>query len=180
MSPSVFTIASVLVVIYVLCPVSAIYVNNCMRNNPDNILHVREANTNPSNIVAPGNLLVNGNFDILHNVTSELELSVVVKKKIWFVWVTAHRSTHRLCDLLNTEFLEVDGTTACPSQLASAGIPCRCPFTQGRYTLPLSSFNVIKPDGVPYGRYWVKARLRDQDTGDLKACYAVDFRLSRN
>ncbi|OWF52487.1 ganglioside GM2 activator-like [Mizuhopecten yessoensis] len=181
MFPSVFTTAPVLVMIYVLCPVSAFYVNDCMPDgqyNSDNVLHVSDARIGSTYVVAPGNLRVTVDFEILQNVDSELELSVVVKKKVWFFWATGHRSTHSLCDVLDTAFLQENGTTTCPTQLSNAGIPCRCPFTRGRYTLPWTSFEVIKPDDVPYGNYWAEARLTDPYTGELKACHSMGFYLS--
>ncbi|XP_060069677.1 ganglioside GM2 activator-like [Ylistrum balloti] len=178
----VFNIASVLVFLHVLhvCPVTAFSVDDCMPNQQNNVVHVTEAQISPSRIVAPGSVLANVNLDILQNITSDLELSVIVRRKVWFVWITVIRSTHNLCGVLDTEFLEVDGTTTCPPQLSNARIPCRCPFARGRYSLPWSSFDVIKPARILYGRYWVKARLRDPNTGVWKACYIVNFDLSRN
>ncbi|XP_033740489.1 ganglioside GM2 activator-like [Pecten maximus] len=178
------TIVSVLVIISVLDTwhVSAFTVTNCMpdqQNNSDNILSIIDAHINPSDIVAPGNLLVRVNLDILRNVTSDLDLSVVIKKKVWRFWITIHRRTHSLCGVLDREFLEVDGTNDCPNQLVDAGLPCRCPFTQGRYSLPESSFYINQPIYFAYGQYWTQALLRDPNTGALKACYVMELNLSR-
>ncbi|XP_033740488.1 ganglioside GM2 activator-like [Pecten maximus] len=184
MCPSTVTVTTTLVVMsfLVLCPANAFSFSDCMRNgqyNSDNVIHVHEAQIHPSTVVAPGTLWVNIDFEILRNVPRDLELSVTVQKKVWLFWIVGHRSTHSLCDVLNTAFLEADGTTACPSQLANAGIPCRCPFRRGRYNLPWTTFDVTKPDDIPYGNYWVTARLRDPNTGELKGCHEVGVHLAR-
>ncbi|XP_060069604.1 ganglioside GM2 activator-like [Ylistrum balloti] len=183
MSLSVFTIVPVLALAYVLgvCPSNAFSVNDCMsdgRYNADNVIHVSEASIDPSYFVAPGVVSAKVNFEILQNVTSDLDLSVHVMKKVWWFWATGHRSTRSLCETLDTAFLEDDGTTNCPSELSSAGIPCRCPFRRGRYSLPWTSFDLIKPDDVPYGKYWVEARLTDPFTGVLKGCHNAEFYIS--
>ncbi|XP_069138592.1 ganglioside GM2 activator-like [Argopecten irradians] len=172
--------AVVLIIVLFASHMSAFHIDDCMRNQQNNsILHIREAHIHPANVIAPGNLNVRVNFEILRDISSDFELSVVVWRKVLFLWLTLSRSTHSLCGLLDTEFLQVDGSTSCPPQLANAGLPCRCPFTRGHYSLPLSSFYIVKPHYLLYGRYWVQAQLRDTSTGVLKACQTMRLTLSR-
>ncbi|XP_069108284.1 ganglioside GM2 activator-like [Argopecten irradians] len=183
MNPFGVSAAAILALMCALAPshTDAFYYEDCMTNgqyNQNNVTHVHEAEIHPTTVVAPGELQVTMDFEILQNVPGDLELSVRVQKKVWWFWVTGHQSTHSLCSLLSTSLSEEYGTTACPSQLANAYIPCRCPFTQGRYTLPWTSFDITKPDDIPYGRYWAEARLTHPITGELKGCHSMGFYLS--
>ncbi|XP_064607889.1 ganglioside GM2 activator-like [Liolophura sinensis] len=112
----------------------------------------------PDPVVLPGTLSIG--FAVVSNktVVSPLSADVVIQKKVGSSYITVpcvgtFGSCHYqdFCQLLAP-------IPQCPPEFMQKGIPCKCPFKQGNYTLPNITFDL---DAVPLpsGEYHGKIDL---------------------
>lgn len=95
---------------------------------------------------------------------SLFQLRLKIQRRVSFIWLTIPCEAgfgsceyHDFC----SEW-PVPGPD-CLQVYQSHGIPCKCPFVVGNYTLPVSMITYVKGSQLPKwledGEYWVRASL---------------------
>ncbi|CAG5115764.1 unnamed protein product [Candidula unifasciata] len=126
---------------------------NC--GSSSDLLVVNALSVTPDPVSLPGTIGLKFDVTIQETFTAPLKLAVVLKKYEEFFWLTIPC----IDDMGSCTYDDICPKLAkitCPKQFGTT-IPCKCPFTKGRYSLPSSSFTV--PVHVPAGKYLVQARL---------------------
>ncbi|ESO89284.1 hypothetical protein LOTGIDRAFT_106327, partial [Lottia gigantea] len=99
----------------------------------------------PSPIKVPGNLRVNLDSKITHQLENAVTMDVVFEKELLGVYTkvvcvksvgTCHYDDP--CHFLNS----FNGPKGCPKELAQNGLPCTCPFKAQAIKLPNTEFVV--------------------------------------
>lgn len=138
----------------------------------------------PDPITIPGDLKAKAAGSTSVAFTSPLSVNVTLEKEVAGFWVkvpcvdelgSCHYSD--ACQILDT--LTPPGQD-CPEPLHTYGIPCRCPFKAGDYSLPDSNFylpNVDLPYWLTNGNYKVVGVLGSagQELGCLKLTFSLHF-----
>uniref|UniRef100_A0A8C6W3B7 GM2 ganglioside activator protein n=1 Tax=Nannospalax galili TaxID=1026970 RepID=A0A8C6W3B7_NANGA len=132
----------------------------------------------PDPIVVPGNVTVSVEGKTSIPLTSPQKVELTVEKEVAGFWVKipcveqiGSCTYEDVCDLLNK--LIPPGET-CPEPLHSYGLPCHCPFKEGTYSLPTSSFTLPDlelPSWLSTGNYRIQSIL--SSAGQRLACIQV-------
>ncbi|KAM6322538.1 ganglioside GM2 activator-like isoform 2-T2 [Podargus strigoides] len=135
----------------------------------------------PDPIALPGTVRVSAAITTHKTLATPLKAVLVIEKAVGLVWVRLPcinqlgSCRYSLCTLLNDV---VPPGTPCPEPLQTYGIPCRCPFKAGSYSLPASNIdlpNLRLPSWITRGRYRLRATL--SSGGNELACVKVAFSL---
>ncbi|OWF52489.1 Ganglioside GM2 activator [Mizuhopecten yessoensis] len=147
----------VTVIACLLCHATSLHIQDCMKNgrsDVNNIVHVNSATVTPFPVVVPGNVDVAGNLDVLKNITGPLQMHLSVQRKFLGLWVTVPCVSNvgsctydDVCSMLSSSF-SLNGAPNCPAQLSNEGLPCNCPFAEGRYTMNQEHFKIPEMSGV--------------------------------
>ncbi|XP_005110587.2 ganglioside GM2 activator [Aplysia californica] len=136
--------------------VGAFKYTNCGDPNTD-LANLKDLTLSPDPLTFPGPLNVQFDADIKSTVDAPLKGVVVIETKIGSTWLKipcigniGSCTYDDICELLQ-------GIT-CPQPFVSAGIPCQCPFSQGSYALPKTTFD-IEAAIFPPGDYHATANL---------------------
>jgi len=123
----------------------------------------------PDPIIIPGQLSLGFNFTTTKAVTSPVSLSLVIKKKISFVWIKIPCEDH-VGSCTYKDACSIIPPT-CPEAFIHNKIPCKCPVKSGTYFLPLSPTINISGSAIPHwlesGQYDVRAQLKDKSGTEL-------------
>ncbi|XP_075993584.1 ganglioside GM2 activator [Genypterus blacodes] len=141
---------------------------NC--GGPDDPAVMKTLDLSPDPISIPGDLSASASASTSVELVAPLPLNVTIEKEVAGFWVKIPcvedlGSCHYpdACDLLNQL---VPPGQDCPEPLHSYGLPCRCPFKAGSYSLPQSDFYLPNMD-LPYwltnGNYRLQGALGSQD-----------------
>eukprot|EP00058_Branchiostoma_floridae_P009024 XP_002594512.1 hypothetical protein BRAFLDRAFT_124972 [Branchiostoma floridae] len=144
---------------------------------------VRDVTLVPDPIKLPGEVKTGFTAQFLTNVDSPLKAAVVIKKKVLFAWIevpcvdnVGSCTYGDICSMIPG-----DPTDPCPPPLSTYNIPCHCPFREGNYTLPASTFELPSVGGLPSwleeGDYEVQATLSSNNT--RLACYRAELSLTK-
>ncbi|XP_017293538.1 ganglioside GM2 activator [Kryptolebias marmoratus] len=154
---------------------------NC--GQPDDPAVLKSLSLSPDPIHIPGTLTAIASGSTSVQFTSPLSLNITLKKEVATIWVEIPcveqmGSCHYpdACDLLNQL---IPPGQDCPEPLHTYGLPCRCPFKAGSYSLPKSDFYVPDLD-LPYwltnGNYRVQGVLGSggKELGCLQVSLAIE------
>ncbi|XP_019960579.1 ganglioside GM2 activator [Paralichthys olivaceus] len=137
---------------------------NC--GKPDDPAVLKALALSPDPIAIPGDLTASASGATSVELAAPLSVNVTLEKEVAGFWVKVPcvdeiGSCHYqdVCDILN--HLIPPGQD-CPEPLHTYGLPCRCPFKAGSYSLPQSNFDLPDVD-LPYwltnGNYRVQGVL---------------------
>ncbi|KAM9741421.1 ganglioside GM2 activator [Menidia menidia] len=153
---------------------------NC--GQPDAPAVLRTLALTPDPISIPGDLTAAASGTTAVELAAPLSLNVTLEKEVAGFWVRVPcveelGSCHYgdACAVLSQ--LTPPGQD-CPEPLHSYGLPCRCPFKAGSYSLPQSQFYLPHVD-LPYwltnGNYRVQGVLggRAQELGCLRVALSL-------
>ncbi|XP_059202110.1 ganglioside GM2 activator [Centropristis striata] len=154
---------------------------NC--GKPDDPAVLKTLNLSPDPISIPGDLIASASGSTAVELKSPLSLDVTLEKEVVGIWVKIPcvdelGSCHYrdICDILNQL---IPPGQDCPEPLHTYGLPCRCPFKAGSYSLPKSDFYLPNMD-LPYwltnGNYRVQGVLSSQ--GKELSCVKVALSLN--
>lgn len=154
---------------------------NC--GKPDAPAVLKTLSVSPDPIDIPGDLRAEASGSTSVDLAAPLALNVTLEKEVAGFWVKIPcvdqlGSCHyeNACDLLD---LFTPPGQDCPEPLHSYGLPCRCPFKAGSYSLPLSDFYIPNIPDIPYwltnGKYRVEGVLGKDgsELGCLKVALAL-------
>ncbi|KAF3694259.1 Ganglioside GM2 activator Cerebroside sulfate activator protein GM2-AP [Channa argus] len=153
---------------------------NCGQPTDPAVLKTLALSPDPINL--PGDLTASASGSTSVALISPLTLNVTLEKEVLGTWVKIPcfediGSCHYkdFCDILNQL---IPPGQDCPEPLHSYGLPCRCPFKAGSYSLPQSDFHLPYMD-LPYwltdGNYQVQGVLGSQ--GKELGCLKVSVSL---
>ncbi|KAM4555279.1 ganglioside GM2 activator [Odontesthes bonariensis] len=156
---------------------------NCGR--PDAPAVLKNLTLSPDPITIPGDLTASAAGSTSVELAAPLSLKVTLEKEVAGFWVTVPcveelGSCHYqdACDILNQL---IPPGQDCPEPLHTYGLPCRCPFKAGSYSLPQSDFYLPYVD-LPYwltnGNYRVQGVLGSQ--GKELGCLKVSLSIHSN
>ncbi|XP_069566185.1 ganglioside GM2 activator [Brachyistius frenatus] len=153
---------------------------NC--GQPDDPAVLKSLNVSPDPIAIPGGLTASAAGSTSVQLAAPLAVNVTLEKEVGGFWVKVPcfeemGSCHYrdACDILNQL---IPPGQDCPEPLHTYGLPCRCPFKAGSYSLPQSSFYLPYMD-LPYwltnGNYRVQGVLGSQgkELGCLKVALSI-------
>ncbi|KAL5012971.1 hypothetical protein ScPMuIL_011522 [Solemya velum] len=121
---------------------------------------IKQISVSPDPVVLPGSITLSFTIKVTKPVTSPLDTRVLMELKSGETWdvfpcigVIGSCNFTDLCALLEP--------VQCPNEFIQAGVPCKCPFPKGTYTLP--PFNIdIGAAALPTGEYRKDALLYGQ------------------
>ncbi|XP_040029698.2 ganglioside GM2 activator [Gasterosteus aculeatus] len=152
---------------------------------PDAPAVLKTLNVSPDPVSIPGDLQASASGSTSVELTAPLAVNVTLEKEVAGFWVRVPcveelGSCHYkdACDLLNQL---VPPGQDCPEPLHTYGLPCRCPFKAGSYSLPQSDFYLPVmevPSWLTNGNYRVQGVLGMQDK-EL-GCLRVSLSLRSN
>ncbi|XP_070769467.1 ganglioside GM2 activator [Enoplosus armatus] len=153
---------------------------NCGTPDPPAVLKTLTVSPDPISI--PGDLTASASGSTSVELSAPLALNVTLEKEVAGFWVKVPcveelGSCHYqdACDVL-TQLIPPGQD--CPEPLHTYGLPCRCPFKAGSYSLPQSDFYLPYMD-LPYwltnGNYRVQGVLGSQgkELGCLKVALSL-------
>uniref|UniRef100_A0A3Q0S704 Ganglioside GM2 activator n=1 Tax=Amphilophus citrinellus TaxID=61819 RepID=A0A3Q0S704_AMPCI len=130
---------------------------------------LKTLSVSPDPISIPGDLTASASGSTSVELSAPLALNVTLEKEVAGFWVKVPcleevGSCHYqdACDILNQL---IPPGQDCPEPLHTYGLPCRCPFKAGSYSLPQSDFylpNVDLPYWLTNGNYRVQGVLGSQ------------------
>ncbi|CAL8358149.1 unnamed protein product [Merluccius merluccius] len=137
---------------------------------PDAPAVLRTLTLSPDPILVPGDLTASASGSTTVPLASPLSLNLTLEREVAGFWVKIPcvdevGSCHYpdVCSLLDQL---IPPGQDCPQPLPTYGLPCRCPFKAGTYSLPESDFYLPDVD-LPYwltnGHYRVQGLLGAQD-----------------
>ncbi|AWP11625.1 putative ganglioside GM2 activator [Scophthalmus maximus] len=134
---------------------------NC--GQPDAPAVLKTLNVSPDPVTIPGELTASASGSTSVELATPLSLNVTLEKQVAGLWVRVPcveelGSCHYrdACDILSQL---IPPGQDCPEPLHSYGLPCRCPFKAGSYSLPQSDFFLPVldlPDWLTNGNYRVQ------------------------
>ncbi|XP_070818813.1 ganglioside GM2 activator [Chaetodon trifascialis] len=141
---------------------------NC--GQPDDPAVLKTLTVSPDPISIPGDLTASASGSTSVELSAPLSLNVTLEKEVAGFWVKVPcveelGSCHYpdVCDVLDQL---IPPGQDCPEPLHTYGLPCRCPFKAGSYSLPQSDFYLPNMD-LPYwltnGNYRVQGVLGSED-----------------
>lgn len=153
---------------------------NC--GQPDDPAVLKSLKLSPDPIAIPGDLTASASGSTSVELAAPLAVNVTMEKEVAGFWVKIPcveelGSCHYQdgCDLLNQL---IPPGQDCPEPLHTYGLPCRCPFKAGSYSLPQSDFylpNVDLPYWLTNGNYRVQGVLGSggKEIGCLKVALSI-------
>ncbi|KAE8286351.1 Ganglioside GM2 activator Cerebroside sulfate activator protein GM2-AP [Larimichthys crocea] len=153
---------------------------NC--GKPDDPAAMKSLSLSPDPISIPGDLTASASGSTSVELSAPLSVNVTLEKEVAGFWVkipcvdelgSCHYTD--VCDILDQL---IPPGQDCPEPLHTYGLPCRCPFKAGSYSLPQSDFYLPDMD-VPYwltnGNYRVQGVLGSQgkELGCLKVALSL-------
>ncbi|XP_066129133.1 ganglioside GM2 activator [Saccopteryx bilineata] len=127
---------------------------------------IKTLSVEPNPIAFPGNVTVSAETHTSVNLDSPLKADLIVQKEVAGFWVkvpcveqVGSCTYEDVCNLFDT--LLPPGES-CPEPLHTYGLPCHCPFKEGKYTLPTSVFTlpyVDLPSWLSTGNYHIQSIL---------------------
>lgn len=139
----------------------------------------------PSPVVLPGDVTLGVQGNVHRHFGNDVRMVIHLDKQLLGQWtkVPCYKSYFGSCNLDNPcEFLsafETSGT--CPTQLASHGLPCTCPFNPSAINLPPSVFHVRHLDpawlNLVIGRFRVRAEMVHEHA--IVGCLEVELDIRR-
>ncbi|TWW55445.1 ganglioside GM2 activator [Takifugu flavidus] len=153
---------------------------NC--GGPDVPAVLKSLTVSPDPIAIPGPLTASASGSTSVELSAPLPLNITLEKKVAGFWVKVPcveelGSCHYrdACDVLNQL---IPPGQDCPEPLHTYGLPCRCPFKDGSYSLPQTQFylpHMDLPHWLTNGDYRVQGVLgKDgKELGCLKLFLSV-------
>ncbi|XP_061582141.1 ganglioside GM2 activator-like [Cololabis saira] len=153
---------------------------NC--GKPDAPAVLKTLAVSPDPIAIPGNLTASASGSTAVELAAPLAVNVTLEREVAGFWVTVPcldelGSCHYQdgCQLLDQL---IPPGQDCPEPLHSYGLPCRCPFKAGSYSLPKSDFYlpyVDLPHWLTNGNYRVQGVLGagGKELGCLKIALSI-------
>lgn len=150
-------------------------------SGPSDPVHVRTLHVSPDPIPIPGNIVVDASAEVLGSVGGNLKASIKLETEIFghFFEIPCIDNVGS-CDYDDLCSLLPKQGEPCPPILAKAGVPCRCPFPAGKFSLPSSAFAIpsvplpiksatvrltahLTADGNPVTCVQIKAKVQKKD-----------------
>nr|XP_046262801.1 ganglioside GM2 activator [Scatophagus argus] len=153
---------------------------NC--GQPDAPAVLKTLTLSPDPITIPGDLRASASGSTSVELSAPLSLNVTLEKEVAGFWVKVPcleelGSCHYAdaCDILNQL---IPPGQDCPEPLHTYGLPCRCPFKAGSYSLPQSDFylpHMDLPSWLTNGNYRVQGVLgvQGRELGCLKVALSL-------
>ncbi|KAK3776795.1 hypothetical protein RRG08_024572 [Elysia crispata] len=147
---------------------------NCGHPETD-VFNLTSLVISPNPIQLPGTATISAGFKFRVTARSPIKLQVDFYRYVLGSWLkipcVAEIGSCTYDDIC--EFLDL--IPVCPHQLVEAGIPCKCPFEQGTYTLPESKFVVPFPI-LPSGDYKIHSVYTNGESPG--ACLELYFSIA--
>nr|XP_057913603.1 ganglioside GM2 activator [Doryrhamphus excisus] len=153
---------------------------NC--GKPDAAAVMKTLNLSPDPINIPGSLTASASGSTSVELGAPLSVNVTLEKEVGGFWVKVPcleevGSCHYrdVCDVLNQL---IPPGHDCPEPLHTYGLPCRCPFHAGSYSLPESDFflpYMDLPSWLTNGNYRLQGVLGGggNELGCLKVALSI-------
>lgn len=152
--------------------------SNCAQGSN---LNIKTLTVSPDPISIPGSVTVSLDAVINNEVTDISSAVLVIKKKIFGVYVEipcvdnlGSCTYNNICPML--------AKIECPQQLIDLGFTCHCPFAAKEYEVPAGTEVTLPkidlPSFIESGDYEIKATLMSGST--TLACYDVKVSLAKN
>lgn len=153
---------------------------NC--GQPDAPAVLKSLTVSPDPISIPGDMTASASGSTSVELAAPLALNVTLEREVAGFWVNIPcveelGSCHYkdACDLLNQL---IPPGQDCPEPLHTYGLPCRCPFKAGSYSLPESDFYLPYmdlPSWLTNGNYRVQGVLGSEgkELGCLKVALSI-------
>lgn len=143
---------------------------------------IKSLTVDPSPIVDPGNVTVSAETMTSVTLSSPLKVDLTVQKEMAGLWVKVpcvdqmgSCTYEDICDILD---IFLPPGEPCPEPLHTYGLPCHCPFKQGKYSLPKSVFTLPHldlPGLLSTGNYRIKNIL---SSGEKRlGCFKMNVSL---
>ncbi|XP_061832509.1 ganglioside GM2 activator [Nerophis lumbriciformis] len=153
---------------------------NC--GKPDAVAVMRTLDVSPDPVSIPGEVTAAASGTTSVELGAPLAVNVTLEKEVAGFWVkvpcleemgSCHYSD--ACDVLNQL---IPPGHDCPEPLHTYGLPCRCPFKPGSYSLPQSDFflpYMDLPSWLTNGHYRLQGVLGSagEELGCLKVALSV-------
>ncbi|KAK0062213.1 ganglioside GM2 activator [Biomphalaria pfeifferi] len=128
----------------------------------------------PDPLTIPGTVSLSFDVELSSNVDAPLQASVTLKKKIGFIWIEVP-CIHNLGSCTYNDICERLVGANCPQVFVDHNVPCKCPFPQGHFTIPVTDIP-IKSGSVPSGAY--KLELKLSVSSALVTCIDISFSIN--
>uniref|UniRef100_K9IH48 MD-2-related lipid-recognition domain-containing protein n=1 Tax=Desmodus rotundus TaxID=9430 RepID=K9IH48_DESRO len=143
---------------------------------------IKSLNVEPSPIVDPGNVTVSAETMTSVTLSSPLKAELTVQKEMAGLWVKVpcveqigSCTYEDVCDILD---IFLPPGEPCPEPLHAYGLPCHCPFKEGKYSLPKSVFTLPHldlPGLLSTGNYRIQSIL---SSGEKRlGCFKMNVSL---
>ncbi|XP_048189855.1 ganglioside GM2 activator [Perognathus longimembris pacificus] len=143
---------------------------------------IRSLTLEPDPIEVPGNVTVSVEGKTQVPLSSPQKVELTVEKELAGFWVKipcveqlGSCTYDNVCDMLDDY---IPPGQSCPEPLYAYGLPCHCPFKEGTYSLPTTSFTLPDlelPSWLSSGNYRVQSIL--SSGGKRLACIKIAVSL---
>lgn len=143
---------------------------------------IKSLNVEPNPIVEPGNVTVSAETQTSVALNSPLKVDLIVQKEMAGFWVKVpcveQVGSCTYDDICNVFDMFLPPGEPCPEPLHTYGLPCHCPFKEGKYSLPKSVINIPHldlPSWLSTGNY----RIQNVLSSGKKhlGCFKIDVSL---
>ncbi|KAK1343478.1 hypothetical protein QTO34_016258 [Cnephaeus nilssonii] len=143
---------------------------------------IKSLNVEPNPIVEPGNVTVSAETHTSVPLSSPLKVDLTVQKEMAGFWVKVpcveQIGSCTYEDICNVFDIFLPPGEPCPEPLHTYGLPCHCPFKEGKYSLPKSVINIPHldlPSWLSTGNYRIQNIL---SSGKKHlGCFKIDVSL---
>ncbi|XP_023236484.1 ganglioside GM2 activator-like [Centruroides sculpturatus] len=139
-----------------------------------NIIQIKSLNVSSDPAIVPGSVKLSFNVVVKTNISSPLQISLNVHKKIAYFWIkipcmenVGSCSYSDVCALFPRK---------CPAPIINAKLPCKCPISQGEYGLDtiFKIPNVPLPFFLKDGDFYIEVKGSSKE----KELFCYDFQFS--
>lgn len=131
---------------------------------------IKSLNVEPNPIVNPGNVTVSAETQTSVALNAPLKVELTVQKEMAGFWVKVpcveQVGSCTYEDICNTVDNFFPPGEPCPEPLHTYGLPCHCPFKEGKYSLPKSVFSLPHldlPSWLSTGNYRIQNILSSSE-----------------
>ncbi|XP_054423888.1 ganglioside GM2 activator isoform X1 [Pteronotus mesoamericanus] len=143
---------------------------------------IKSLSVEPNPVVDPGNVTVSAETQTSVTLRSPLKVELIVQKEMAGLWVKVpcveqigSCTYEDMCDILD---IYVPPGEPCPEPLHAYGLPCHCPFKEGKYSLPKSVITLPHlnlPGLISTGNYRIQNIL---SSGEKRlGCFKINVSL---
>ncbi|XP_004428691.1 PREDICTED: ganglioside GM2 activator isoform X1 [Ceratotherium simum simum] len=127
---------------------------------------IKSLTVEPDPIAIPGNVTISAEVKTTVALNPPQKVEITLEKEVAGVWIKipcveqiGSCTFDNACDILDTL---IPPGQPCPEPLHTYGLPCHCPFKEGTYSLPKSTFplpHLELPSWLSRGNYRLQSIL---------------------